>query len=319
MGKTMILAKGPTARHVYERAQHFLQNHPDLQGIANDFTPEMFSVKGIEVLGTPLGTDICIRDFVAQNCIKITRAVEKIEPLTDGLAHFQMTKFCLNTQTQYMSANITLPPQEEFLSAQHRHVDTAIANAILKKGTRGSFDLWGKDDYELAVTVLQKPHALGGFGLTPNVIAQTSAKVAMASRFLGLVGSLSLQEQFFWLPNQLAHDPDSWTAPHLLHLKREYEVLINNHGCKVQEAYTVQDQPPPPSEFLLLPPLDGLYKANVRNQEPPQPGDSRLVMPPSQRALSKQMMKNWEPWDKNMRKSNNHRMLQQLAFHRNKP
>ena len=83
----------------------------------------------------------------------------------------------------------------------------------------------------------------------------------------------------------------------------------------MQEAYTVQDQPPPPSEFLLLPSLDGLYKTNVRNQEPPQPGDSRLVMPPSQRALSKQMMKNWEPWDKNMRKSNNHRMLQQLAFH----
>ena len=129
--------------------------------------------------------------------------------------------------------------------------------------------------------MLQKPDALGGFGLTPTVIAQTSAKVAMASRFLGLVGSLSLQEQFFWLPNQLAHDPDSWTATHLLHLKREYEVLINNHGCKVQEAYTVQDQPPPRSEFLLLPPLDGLYKTNVRNQEPPQPGDSRLVMPPS--------------------------------------
>ena len=59
----------------------------------------MFSVQGIEVLGTPLGTDVYIRDFVAQNCIKITKDVEKIEPLTDDLAHFQMTKFCLNTQT----------------------------------------------------------------------------------------------------------------------------------------------------------------------------------------------------------------------------
>ena len=50
MDKTTILAKGPTARHVYERAQYFLQNDPDLQGIANDFTPEMFTVKDIEVL-----------------------------------------------------------------------------------------------------------------------------------------------------------------------------------------------------------------------------------------------------------------------------
>ena len=54
MGNTMILAKGPTARHVDERAQYFLQN----ERIANDFTPEMFSVEGIEVLGTPLGTDV---------------------------------------------------------------------------------------------------------------------------------------------------------------------------------------------------------------------------------------------------------------------
>ncbi len=46
-----------------------------------------------------------------------------------------------------------------------------------------------------------------------------------------------------------------------------------------------------------------------------QPGDSRPVMPPSQRAISKQMMKKWEPWDTNTRKSNNSRMLQQLAFH----
>jgi hypothetical protein len=75
MGKTMILAKGPTARHVYERAQFFPENDPDLQGIANDFTPEMFTVQGIKVLGTPLGIDIYIRDFVAQNCLKITRDV----------------------------------------------------------------------------------------------------------------------------------------------------------------------------------------------------------------------------------------------------
>jgi hypothetical protein len=31
--------------------------------------------------------------------------------------------------------------------------------------------------------------------------------------------------------------------------------------------YTVQDHPPPPSEFLLLPSLDILYKTYVRNQD----------------------------------------------------
>jgi hypothetical protein len=51
------------------RRQYFLENDPDLQVIVNDFTPEMFSVEVIEVLGTTLGTDVYIRNFVAQNFI----------------------------------------------------------------------------------------------------------------------------------------------------------------------------------------------------------------------------------------------------------
>jgi hypothetical protein len=49
-------------------------------------------VKGFEVLGTPLGTDVYIRDFVTQNCIKIMRNVETLESLTDGFTHFQLVQ-----------------------------------------------------------------------------------------------------------------------------------------------------------------------------------------------------------------------------------
>jgi hypothetical protein len=216
ISKTEFLAKGPSARHVYERAQYFLHNDPDLQNIVNDFSPEMFTTTGIEVLGTPICTDDYIKNFVAENCIKIMKDVEKLEPLTDAFTHFQVIKMTQNTRTQYMSANISLPPQEQFLSAQHIHVDKAIAKDILQKGTRGSFHYWAQDEYELAVTMLQKPHAFGGFGLTPNVLAQISAKVAMAARFLKLVGSLPSEEQQLWLPNQTAQDPDSWHVPHLV-------------------------------------------------------------------------------------------------------
>ena len=132
-----------------------------------------------------------------------------------------------------MSANITLPPQEHCLWVQHIHVDTAIADAILRKGTRGSFRQWDKNDYDLTVTRLQMPHTDGGFDLTPNTIAQTSVKVAMASWFLGLVGSLPLDEQKLWLSYQMVHDPDTWTTPHLLQLKREYEILVVKDGYVV--------------------------------------------------------------------------------------
>jgi hypothetical protein len=70
-----------------------------------------------------------------------------------------------------------------------------------------------KDDYDLGVTVIQKSHVSGGFGMAPNVISQTSGKVDMTSHFLGLVGSLSLEEQKLWFPNQVVHDPDKWTVP----------------------------------------------------------------------------------------------------------
>ena len=46
MSKTEFLVKGPSARHVYERAQDFLHNDPDLQNIVNDLSPEMFTTTG---------------------------------------------------------------------------------------------------------------------------------------------------------------------------------------------------------------------------------------------------------------------------------
>ena len=92
----------------------------------------MFKVTGIEVLWTPIGTDAYIQDFVAQNSIKIMRDVEKLEPLTDGSTHFQLVQKTMNTRTQYMSVNITLPPQEQFLSTQHIHIDTGISRKVLE-------------------------------------------------------------------------------------------------------------------------------------------------------------------------------------------
>ncbi len=74
MGKTKVLVKGPiSARHLYERDQHFLRTDPVLQNMVNDFTPEMFTVEGIEVLGTPIGTEGYIKNFVTQNSVKIMR------------------------------------------------------------------------------------------------------------------------------------------------------------------------------------------------------------------------------------------------------
>ncbi len=200
------------------------------------------------------------------------------------------------------------------MSAQQRHIDTAIQNAIMKKGTRNSFHLWSKQDYDLVVTRLQIPHVRGGFGLTPNTLPQSTAKVAMASRFVGLVGSLPPEEQQIWFPNQLVNDPQTWIDLNLIQLKSEYVVLLNKHNCKEQELYIVQDQPLPLSETLLLPPLDSIYKVYTRNQELPQPGDSRRSCH-HRNIFSNQMMKNMEVWEENIHKATNKRMLEEMALH----
>jgi hypothetical protein len=82
--------------------------------MVNDFTPEMFTVEGIEVLGTPIGTEDYIKNFVAQNCVKIMRHIEKLEPLTDGFTHFQLIQKTQNTRTQYTSQILLYRPRSIF-------------------------------------------------------------------------------------------------------------------------------------------------------------------------------------------------------------
>ena len=85
--------------------------------------------------------------------------------------------------------------------------------------------------------MLQKSHTLGGYNMTTNTITQTSTKVDITSRFLGLVDSLPPDEQNLWIPNHVVYDPDTWTTPHLLQLKSEYEILVDKYGCVVKLSW----------------------------------------------------------------------------------
>ena len=98
MRKTEVLATGPTAQHVFNRAKHFIDTDPDLQKNTQDITLDMFTTEGIEILGTPVGTDRFIQKHVAQNCLKIMEDIAKHEPLDDGLVHFQLLKYCMHTR-----------------------------------------------------------------------------------------------------------------------------------------------------------------------------------------------------------------------------
>jgi hypothetical protein len=123
-----------------------------------------------------VGNGRFIKTFVAQNCLKIMGDIGKHACLTDGFVHAQLLKFCRNTRTQFISANINIPDSDSVITVQHKHVDRKIAYEILQKGTRGSFRKWPQQDIDLAITMLQMPQSMGGFGMAPNVIAQYPPK-----------------------------------------------------------------------------------------------------------------------------------------------
>jgi hypothetical protein len=160
----------------------------------------------------------------------------KTEPLTDGFVHFKQMIF-------------------------------------FRKALGICFDMsrqWNPhhDDIDLAVTMLQM-HAIGPYGMTTNTIAEISAKVTMTSRFpVKLVWSAlflalkNISGSHLWFPNQLSMiQTRGVELPHLLQLKREYDKLVDQYSCVVQESYPVQDPPALPSDDnLLLPPLTSLQR-----------------------------------------------------------
>ena len=55
--------------------------------------------------------------------------------MDDGFIHYQLLRFCQATRLQYLNGQISIRNQN---SLQQQHVDRKIADALLKKGTKGA-------------------------------------------------------------------------------------------------------------------------------------------------------------------------------------
>ncbi len=107
----------------------------------------------------------------------------------------------------------------------------------------------------------------------------------MSSRFVGLVGSLPPEEQW-WLSlfittNLASKSACGWATDMGCPASTPVKIGVN---CEDQEMYIVQDQPLPPSETLLLPPLSSLYKVFTRFS---------TVLPPSQHTRPNRWWRIW--------------------------
>ena len=63
--------------------------------------------------------------------------------MDDGFIHYQLLRFCQATRLQYLNGQISIRNQN---SLQQQHVDRKIADALLKKGTKGAYTSWTQQD-----------------------------------------------------------------------------------------------------------------------------------------------------------------------------
>ena len=147
----------------------------------------------------------------------------------------------------------------------------------------------------------------------------------MVSRFLAFVGSLSCSEQPL-NSSSMVHKSKCARPRHLdvvslvmIQLKQEYKKLVEDFNCDIQEFITVQDPPALPSNILHLTPLTSLHSGTSHNMdttsdEPGEPWkEPWKVQPPSQRTLSRQLMRTWPVWQTNIATVSKTRMIEQLS------
>ncbi len=56
----------------------------------------------------PIDTDDFVHSFVGEKCRDIIDDVEKLDAIQDGFIHFQLIRFCQDTQLQYINSHIIL-------------------------------------------------------------------------------------------------------------------------------------------------------------------------------------------------------------------
>ena len=91
--------------------------------------------------------------------------------------------------------------------------------------------------------------------------------------------------------NQNVQDPDTRTLSHFLQLKQEYQKLVADFNCDIQEFITVQDPPAPDprrtSSFVSpYKPSFGYFTQYGSTSA----RESRPVLLPCQRTISRQLM-----------------------------
>jgi hypothetical protein len=231
ISKTTILPKDITQQSIFDVAHVFVNVTTQLTHLRGEVSLDSFRPDGFVGIGVPIGTDTFVRQFVAKTCRDIIiEDVEKLDSIQDGFIHFQLLRFCQSTRMQFLNSHVLLDTR---CVLQQQHVDSKIADALLKKGTKQHADGWDTDSKDWDHMVLHLPHVEGGFGVTFYCVTKDAVFYTTTSRFVSWMGAFSQERQKLWLPKDDLRDSSSWSSSPLVLLRDfpQYQYSIVSGDC----------------------------------------------------------------------------------------
>jgi hypothetical protein len=205
ISKTSILPKGVTQQAAFDVAHRIINENSALTPLNADVSLASFCPEGFIGISVPIGTDALVRNFVVKTCRALIDDVEKLEAIQDGFIHYQLLRFCQATRLQHINSHILLGNRYVL---QQQHVDSKVADSLLKKGTKQHVDSWHSSSKAWAHMALHLSHADGGFGVTFNDVTKDAAFYT-TSRFVAWLGAFSEERQKLWLLKDDLQDSSS--------------------------------------------------------------------------------------------------------------
>jgi hypothetical protein len=214
-----IHIKGASLQHARDLIKACIDNDDSLASLRLLLDPDYdcIQVDGLRVAGVPVGCPQFIANYVRSKALDIVQDVAKLRIMEDdSLVHYPLFNTCQHKRLAFLARNLS--PAQMTMPASRivglQHVDRAVSQAILQAGTSGNFTAWPHDVQQWCERVLQLPHHLGSFGITPLVQSGKAGFYSATANFLSWLATLPNAD--FWLPHKhVLTQPDTWECQRL--------------------------------------------------------------------------------------------------------
>jgi hypothetical protein len=179
---------------------------------------DVIQVRGLCVVGTPVGTAEYIREYVRSKCGTICKDVDTMCICSDPLIRYHLLKFCVNMRLSFLSCNVS--PENMATSSDDRahkgpvHVDQKIVEEVLSAATGDTAKNQNQHMLNWCKLSVQSPHHKGGYAITPTSASGLAAFYSATAKFVTLLASLPHGGAWVRGGQDLA-DHDTWSNSQL--------------------------------------------------------------------------------------------------------